>query len=173
MDPSILLTQSTTMSSQDSNQDAETIQDCTECGAIATEEVVGDDDRSYALCGVCDAHFRESVAELQAHRDGLYSSDYSATRMCDDCHERVATREFCHLRKGNFFLCGHCFAWADHQDDYLEWCDCMLPVGDPSDTECRGCHRPLRLVTTYCECPTPAVNGPCRITCLECHERIR
>ena len=140
------------MSSQDSNPDAETIQDCTECGAIATTEILGDDDRSYCFCGVCDAHFRESLAELEAQRGA----------MCDD-----------HLKKGSFLLCGHCFAWADHEDDYLDFCDCILPVGDPVDTECRSCWRALRAVSTYCDCPTPAVTGACRITCVECHERIR
>jgi hypothetical protein len=173
MDPTILLSPSTTMSSHDSNRDAETIQDCAECGALATAEVLGDDGAMYSLCGVCDAHFREALSQLESRRDGLYSDDYSAVRMCEDCNEKAATREFCHMRKGNFFLCAHCFAWADHEDDYLEYCECTLPVGDPADTECLGCRRSLRPTTTYCECPTPTVVGSCRIECRECCHRIR
>jgi len=179
MDPAIL-SQPNSMASPASSQattlteeSVDSLPNCTECEAPATTEVRGDDDRSYSLCGVCDAHFRETVAELESHRSGLYSEDHTAIRMCDDCHQKVARREFSHMRKGTFFLCHHCFAWADHEDDYLDYCDCMMPVGDPADTECLACRRGLRPTTTYCECPTPTVVGSCRIECRECCARIR
>jgi hypothetical protein len=127
MDPTALLTQSTTMSSPAASQSStlstdseESIHNCAECSDVATTEVMGSDAQPYSLCARCAGEFQETVAELEQDRSTLYSWDYTAVRWCEDCRESAAVREFMHLRKGTFFLCDSCFMWADHEDDYLE-----------------------------------------------------
>jgi hypothetical protein len=127
MDPSILLSQSTTMSSQDSSQ-----------ATTLTEE---------SADSVCDHD-------------------------CEDCHFRPATRIFLHIDKGRFYLCERCFGWADHEDDYLDYCDCAWPAGDPMDVTCMRCRRRLREAESHCACEKPTVTESERQNCRECGNRI-
>ncbi len=76
---------------------------------------------------------------------------------CADCRTAPATRTFLHLTKGHFPLCDDCFIGADHEDDYLEYCnhhwDCPPPL--PDAPVCRYCERLVR----WCSCRSPDAFG--------------
>lgn len=143
---------------------ARSIGDCSECGDIATTELAGEDGVMYPLCVNCDLWWRETQADEE---------EEIISGMCQDCHQGPATRRFIHLRKGEFFLCGGCFSWADHEDDYLEYCDCGAPEGETGQSHCSRCTRVLRATTAYCTCAVPETRGLERIDCRLCWGRIR
>ena len=138
------------------------LNECSECGALATTEVEGSDGVMYPLCAVCDVWWRETQAELE-----------SIQGLCQDCRHEPATRRFVHLHKGEFLLCEACFGMADHEDDYLDYCDCAFPEGDAGETHCSLCRRQLREPDVYCDCAAPVTEGFERITCRSCCGRIR
>ena len=141
---------------------ARSIPECSECGDNASTELLGTDGIMYPLCANCDVWWRETQAEEDA-----------VSGTCQDCHRGPATRRFIHLRKGEFFLCGGCFSWADHEDDYLEHCDCGVPEGETGQTHCSRCTRVLRATTAFCSCAVPETRGLERIDCRLCWGRIR
>ena len=141
---------------------ARSIPECSECGANATTEIHGEDGKTYPMCANCDVWWRESQAE----------DEEVITGICQDCQRAPATCRFVHLRKGEFFLCGGCFSWADHEDNYLDHCDCGWPEGAPGQTNCDRCHRSLR-ESVPCDCAEPVTYGYERIDCRGCGGRIR
>lgn len=140
--------------------------ECSSCGAVADFEVEGDDGKLYPLCNNCDVSVRETQAEHADLEDAIQGP-------CQDCLREQATRKFVHLHKGVFYLCELCFAWADHEDDYLDRCDCHTPEGDYGDSTCFACRRPLPPATVYCTCAAPVTRPLQEINCKSCHGRIR
>jgi hypothetical protein len=135
---------------------------CTECGAApGTHEIYGEDDQAYLVCLECATaqYEKEEREDIEG-------------RTCDDCQFRPAERIFCHMDKGTFYLCERCWGWADHEDDYLDYCDCEWPYGEPMDSECLKCRRSLREPKTHCECETPTVTELQQHNCRECGGRI-
>lgn len=59
--------------------------------------------------------------------------------LCEDCNETMATCTFLHLDGRQFALCDACFRWADHEAEYLRFCDCRIPQGEDGSCclECR------------------------------------
>lgn len=140
---------------------------CSECGAVATTELEDEHGEMWPLCANCDVWWRETQAELADQAEALNG------QRCQDCRLQPATCRFVHLRKGEFFLCDNCFGWADHEDDYLENCQCEWPEGDPGQTDCDLCRRPLPTVAFYCACAAPVVKDEQRVNCRSCNGRIR
>lgn len=139
---------------------------CSECGAAATTELEDEHGEMWPLCASCDVWWRETQAELADQAESIQGP-------CQDCRRADATRKFVHLHKGAFFLCERCFSWADHEDDYLERCDHAFPEGEPGQTNCDLCRRPLPPADAYCTCAAPVTQGPERINCRSCGGRIR
>jgi hypothetical protein len=84
---------------------------------------------------------------------------------CADCRKAPATRTFLHMTKGHFPLCDDCFMDADHEEDYLEYCDgyCRGPPPLPDAPVCRHCERLVR----RCSCRSPW-HAPWDAGCLRC-----
>lgn len=141
--------------------------ECSECGAAATTELEDEHGEMWPLCANCDVWWRETQAELADQAAALRE------QQCQDCHREPATCRFLHMYKGEFFLCEGCFGWADHEDDYLERCDHAFPEGEPGQTNCDLCRRPLPPADAYCTCTTPVTRDFERINCRSCCGRIR
>lgn len=142
-------------------------QECSECGAVATTELEDEHGEMWPLCANCDVWWRETQAELADQADAIQG-------MCQDCRREPATCKFVHLHKGVFYLCDDCFGMADHEDDYLERCECAVPEGWVGDSTCFACRRPLPPATVYCTCAAPVVTRDIeQINCKSCHGRIR
>lgn len=143
-------------------------QGCSACGAVATTEVEDRNGGSCSLCDNCEVWLRETEAELADLAETLRGQE------CQDCRHEPATHRFLHMHKGEFFLCASCFTSADHDDDYLERCDCAWPEGEPGQTNCDLCRRELRQVQFYCSCEAPVTNNDLeRVDCRACYGRIR
>jgi hypothetical protein len=140
---------------------AVTTMTCTECGADATLEVLGLDDQLYLLCLKCREAFEE--AETRRELEG---------KLCEDCQFRPADHIFYHMKKGQFCLCERCWTWADHEDDYLDYCECPWPAGDPMDITCMRCRRSLREAKSHCACEKPTVTESEQQDCRACGGRI-
>ena len=118
------------MSSQQ-YQDAE----CDMCGAPA--------DTLYAgwspMCFQCEEHAIEEAEERDRRRQ-LEIEEEIGDSWCQDCGADKATTLFCHLDGRRFYLCGLCFHAADHEDDYLMFCECKVPMCELGGSHCARCH---------------------------------
>ena len=76
---------------------------------------------------------------------------------CDDCYRARAVRRFCHMDWRQFALCETCFSWADHEDDYLMFCDCRIPQGYEG-SRCEECRFYIR--STWGPEPEPELEEP-------------
>lgn len=139
---------------------------CSECGTLATTELADEHGELWPLCANCDVWWRETQAELADQSEAIRG-------LCQDCGREPATCRFLHLRKGTFYLCENCFGMADHEDDYLDYCDHAFPEGEAGDTYCSLCRRQLREPDAYCMCAAPVMKGLERINCQSCCGRIR
>lgn len=139
---------------------------CSECGCLATTEVADASGVLWPLCANCDVWWRETEAEREAEAEAMRG-------MCQDCHVNPVTCYFYHLDKGKFYLCDDCFGMADHEDDYLDYCDHAFPEGEPGQTHCDLCRRQLREPDAYCTCAEPETYRLERINCRSCGGRIR
>ena len=108
----------------------DSIPECSDCGADATTELADASGVLWPLCAACDVWWRESVK--------------APLGVCQDCCVESATRQFVHLQKGVFCLCERCFVWADHEEDYLDYCNHAAPEGRLGQVYCDLCHRPFR-----------------------------
>lgn len=105
--------------------------ECDHCGASAVTEF-----ETYSFCDNCDVHLRETLAES--------SSDEEDYGVCDDCQEAQAECVFLHLDGRRFHLCNACWQWADHEDDYLMFCECEVPDCIVGGIHCRLCQFKIR-----------------------------
>lgn len=120
--------------------------ECSECGDQATTELEDASGVVWPLCANCDVWWRESEAEREAMNG-----------MCQDCSANPVTCRFVHLHKGVFYLCDECFGFADHEDDYLEYCDHAYPDVQAGQTHCNLCRRqPRDMFAEMCERLAPA-----------------
>jgi hypothetical protein len=110
--------------------------ECDTCGDVAVTEYIGGGGGVSPLCANCDVHLRETMAGLHDARDVL-------DQWCDDCQEERANRRFLHLDGRQFALCESCYHWADHEDDYLMFCECRVPEGHEG-SRCEDCHLQIR-----------------------------
>lgn len=76
---------------------------------------------------------------------------------CEDCYQNPAVRHFCHLDGRQFALCESCYSWADHEDDYLMFCECRAPQGYEG-SRCEECRFYIRSV--WGPEPEPEVEEP-------------
>jgi hypothetical protein len=125
--------------------------ECDTCGAPAVTEHVGGGGTVSPLCGTCDIHLRESLAGLHDAMDDVHD------QWCDDCQEERATRRFLHLDGRRFALCGSCYYSADHEEDYLMFCECRVPEGQQGG-RCEDCH--LRIRSAWGPEPEPDREEP-------------
>jgi hypothetical protein len=110
--------------------------ECDTCGDVAVTEFVGGGGSVYPLCEGCDAHLRETL-------EGAYDEVDEVYGQCEDCRGARATRWFCHLDGRRFLLCNGCYSWADHEDDYLMFCECRNPQGEEG-LRCDDCKLHIR-----------------------------
>jgi hypothetical protein len=110
--------------------------ECDTCGDVAVTEFVGGGGSVYPLCDACDNHLRETLA-------GAYDEHNDVHGPCQDCHRARAVREFWHLDGRQFALCNGCYSWADHEADYLMFCECRMPQGEEG-LRCEDCHLQIR-----------------------------
>ena len=110
--------------------------ECDTCGDVAVTEFVGGGGSVHPLCGACDNHLRETLA-------GVYDEREEVRGPCQDCYRARAVREFWHLDGRRFALCDGCFSWADHEDDYLMFCECRIPQGEEG-SRCEECRFHIR-----------------------------
>jgi hypothetical protein len=78
---------------------------------------------------------------------------------CDDCYRARAVRRFCHMDGRQFALCETCFSWADHEDDYLMFCDCRIPQGYEG-SRCEECRFHIRSAWAWGPEPEPELEEP-------------
>ena len=64
--------------------------------------------------------------------------------LCEACNALPAARLFVHLDGRDFQLCESCWSWADHDDDYLMFCDCMMPRYAEDNIHCVHCRYEIR-----------------------------
>jgi hypothetical protein len=82
------------------------------------------------MCLSCERRAEDEVEERrQAELDGP----------CDDCGECKAESLFLHLDGRRFKLCDLCWSWADHEPDYLMYCECKCPESDGCSEYCSLC----------------------------------
>jgi hypothetical protein len=113
------------------------VPECDTCGDVAVTEYIGGGGTVSPLCASCDVHLRETMAGLHEVTEDL------SHMWCDDCQEERAKRRFLHLDGRQFALCDVCYHWADHEDDYLMFCDCRIPQGQDG-TRCEECRLQIR-----------------------------
>jgi hypothetical protein len=140
------------------------IEECTGCGFVATTVYQGKDGKPYAVCLDCKGRLDEQQ-EYGWEDDEL---------QCADCGTTLgpsrAPCRFLHLSKGAFWLCSDCWCNADHEEDYLEHCNCNETVyWKPEDEpmSCYWCCRPVKHVQ-HCGCPVPSVDKETPDHCLFC-----
>lgn len=141
------------------------IEECSGCGFKATVQVIGRDNLIYDLCETCEIGLRDQEAEV-------WEEDLILE--CADCGISLgpahAPCRFLHLSKGAFWLCSDCWCNADHEEDYLEHCNCNETVyWKPEDEpmSCYWCCRPVKYVQ-HCGCPVPSVDKETPDHCLFC-----
>lgn len=101
-------------------------QECDTCGAPAVAMFEG-----YPICDRCEQHVMESL-------------DQEIYGICDDCGEKDAERIFLHLDGRRFHLCNLCYYAADHEDDYLMFCECKVPMCEMGGSKCSKCNYKIR-----------------------------
>ena len=104
--------------------------ECETCGAVADTLYKG----WSPLCFRCEEHARESEEELRREREEEIGDCW-----CQDCGAEKATCLFLHLDGRRFYLCGLCFAAADHEPDYLMFCECRIPERQAGSDYCGQC----------------------------------
>jgi len=62
---------------------------------------------------------------------------------CDDCGKEPAVTQFIHLTKGEYFLCAGCWQSADHEEHYLQYCECSDPFLSDDCKQCWKCNREI------------------------------
>ncbi len=116
---------------------------CTGCGFESTIQIVGRDGLEYDLCETCEIGLREQEAEQE---------------WCEDCAAAPAVCVFMHLDGRVFNLCDFCYYAADHEEDYLKFCECPTPEISEEGTQCWKCNREVRpYEEPLCDCPVPSV----------------
>jgi hypothetical protein len=127
----------------------------------------GKDGLTYALCAGCEVTLREQEAEEE---DGWEDDELE----CADCGVSLgphrAPYRFVHLWKGSFQLCETCWCDADHEDDFLQNCNCRERVYWKDEDEavsCYWCCRPVKTIT-HCECPVPSIDKETPNHCVFC-----
>ena len=117
--------------------DTTTMTECDRCGALAVTErkaTLG----VHSLCETCDAHLQETLADnYNCYPDEEFG-------ICEDCHEFQADCVFRHFDGRRFQLCAPCWQWADHDDDYLMFCECEVPDCTDGTVYCRQCQYEVR-----------------------------
>ncbi len=140
---------------------------CSGCGFDATAEVIGRDGFVYSVCGSCEMRLQEQEPEEE--------EDWDDDELdCADCGTSLgpsrAPIRFLHLTKGAFWVCSDCWVNADHEDDYLVYCNCedriyWKPEGGLMS--CDWCCRPVKHIQ-HCECPVPSTDKETPNHCVFC-----
>ena len=158
--------------------------ECDTCGAVADTLYLG----SFPSCFRCEEHARESAEELnRAYQEEIGDS------WCHDCGAEKATCIFLHLDGRRFYLCGWCFAAADHEPDYLMFCECRNPDMDDYSDYCHQCSLKVPAqyfeeqyadgpsfdylededeAVTYCGCPVPCLEFKGDKVCFFCKGQV-
>jgi len=71
------------------------------------------------------------------------SDDDHDVYYCDDCGKEPAVTQFIHLTKGEYFLCAGCWPSADHEEHYLQYCECDNPFLSDDCKQCWQCNREI------------------------------
>ena len=158
---------------------------CDMCGAEAITLYRG----VSPLCFSCDVHVRES-AEAEEHEQ----EDICGP--CDDCGVNEARCLFLHLDGRRFHLCSMCWSAADHEPDYLMFCECRIPEAEKSSDYCGHCFFKIPSeqvgweegyeaegtafdflddedeVESSCDCPVPCLEFKGDEVCFFCKGRV-
>jgi hypothetical protein len=70
--------------------------------------------------------------EPEDEDDGVYG-------WCWDCERDAAEIVFNHLDGREIPLCSHCWLSANHEPDYLLFCECVIPRLDGNGWQCAEC----------------------------------
>ena len=140
--------------------------ECSGCGFRATCDYEGRDGVLYPFCEECFWRFKEQE-EVELYLEAWVEEE--PEEPCEDCQECDATTRFVHLTKGEFFLCDACFAAADHEDDYLEFCTCVYPHHEKKGDviRCAECMRSIK-APMHCQCPVFATDPDKPNHCVLC-----
>ena len=143
--------------------------ECSGCGFEATCDHKGRDGNTYPFCEDCLWRVKE-VEEV----DRQLEEEEVEELECADCGMSLgpsrAPLQFLHLAKGAFWLCSDCWVNADHEDDYLENCNCSDRIywkPDDAPMSCYWCCRPVKHVQ-HCDCPVPSIDKETPDHCLFC-----
>ena len=75
--------------------------------------------------------------EPEDEYDGVYG-------WCWDCELYAAEKVFHHLDDREIPLCMNCWYDANHEPDYLLFCECVIPRHDADGWSCAECHYEIR-----------------------------
>lgn len=115
--------------------------ECDTCGAEAITLYRG----WVPMCYSCEKNARETEEEVHAARDAEEQQRrwewIREVEWCEDCGEEEPTHRFLHLDGRAFRLCESCFYGADHEPDYLMFCECAVPEWGrwARDDSCQKC----------------------------------
>lgn len=104
--------------------------ECDTCGAVADTLYRNE----HPMCFRCDEHARATDLALERERE-----EEGLGGPCDDCGANHAARAFWHLDGRRFNLCPPCWSYADHEPDYLMFCECRIPDRHPGSDYCGQC----------------------------------
>lgn len=104
--------------------------ECDTCGAVADTLYRNE----HPMCFRCDEHARATDLALERERE-----EEGLDGPCDDCGVNQAACAFWHLDGRRFNLCPPCWSCADHEPDYLMFCECKCPEPDGCSEYCSLC----------------------------------